>query len=204
MNAPLSVLDRPNSYIGRSVPRPNAKRLLSGQGRYVTDIVLPRMLHTAFARSPHAHARIVSIDVSAARQMPGVRLVATGEDLARICKPWVGTLDHFKGMKSAPQWPLPIDKVVWSGQAVVAIVADTRAMAEDAAEAIHIEYDELPAVVDIDAAREAGTPVITPELGDNVCFRSTLDTGGVDEVFAAAAHVVEEEFRFARYTAGSL
>ena len=87
---------------------------------------------------------------SAARKMPGVRLVATGEELARICKPWVGTLDHFKGMKSAPQWPLPIDKVVWSGQAVVAIVADTRAMAEDAAEAIHVEYDELPAVVDID------------------------------------------------------
>jgi aerobic carbon-monoxide dehydrogenase large subunit len=204
MNAPLSFLDRPNSYIGRSVPRPNAKRLLNGQGRYVTDIVLPRMLHAAFARSPHAHARIVSVDVSAARKMPGVRLVATGEDLARICKPWVGTLDHFKGMKSAPQWPLPIDKVVWSGQAVVAIVADTRAMAEDAAEAVHIEYDELPAVVDIDTAREAGTPVITPEFGDNVCFRSTLDTGGVDEVFAAAAHVVEEEFRFARHTAVTL
>jgi carbon-monoxide dehydrogenase large subunit len=128
MSDALTSLDRPNSYIGRSVPRPNAKRLLAGRGRYVTDIVLPRMLHAAFVRSPYAHARIVSIDTEAAQRMPGVRLVATGKDLARVCKPWVGTLDHFKGMKSPPQLPLPLDKVVWSGQAVVAVVADTRAL----------------------------------------------------------------------------
>jgi carbon-monoxide dehydrogenase large subunit len=201
MNAPLTSLDRPNSYIGRSLPRPNAKRLLDGRGRFVTDIVLPRMLHAAFLRSPHAHARIISVDTSAAREMKGVRLVATGEDLARICKPWVGTLDHFTGMKSSPQLPLPIDKVVWSGQAVVAVVAETRALAEDAVEAIHVEYDDLPTVVDIDDARAAGTPVISPELGDNVCFHNTIDSGGVDEVFAGAAHVLEEEFRFGRHTA---
>ena len=201
MNAPLTSLDRPNSYIGRSLPRPNAKRLLEGRGRFVTDIVLPRMLHAAFLRSPHAHARIVSIDTSAARDMKGVRLVATGEDLARICKPWVGTLDHCAGMKSPPQLPLPTDKIVWSGQAVVAVVAETRALAEDAVEAIYVEYDDLPTVVDIDEARAAGAPVITPELGDNVCFRNTIDSGGVDDVFAGAAHVIEEEFRFGRHTA---
>ncbi|MEW6641898.1 MAG: xanthine dehydrogenase family protein molybdopterin-binding subunit [Pseudomonadota bacterium] len=201
MTAPLTALDRPNSYIGRSVPRPNAKRLLSGRGKYVTDIVLPRMLHAAFVRSPHAHARIVSIDVAAARGMPGVRLVATGEDLARICKPWVGALDHFKGMKSSPQLPLPVEKVVWAGQAVVAVVAETRALAEDAAEAVHVVYEELPAVVDIDAARAPDAPVINPELGDNVCFRGRLDTGGVDDVFAGAAHVLEDEFHFGRHTA---
>jgi aerobic carbon-monoxide dehydrogenase large subunit len=201
MNAPLTSLDRPNSYIGRSVPRPNAKRLLSGRGKYVTDIVLPRMLHVAFVRSPYAHARIVSIDVEAARGMPGVRLIATGQDLARICKPWVGALDHFKGMKSPPQLPLPIEKVVWAGQAVVAVVADTRALAEDAAEAVYVAYEDLPAVVDIDAARAPDTPVINPELGDNVCFRSKIDTGKVDEVFAGAAHIVEDEFHFGRHTA---
>ncbi len=70
MNAPLGTLDRPNSYIGRSVSRPNAKRLLAGRGRYVTDLVLPRMLHAAFLRSPYAHARIVSIDVAAAQACP--------------------------------------------------------------------------------------------------------------------------------------
>ena len=200
----LTSLDRPNSYIGRSVPRPNAKRLLAGRGRYVTDIVLPRMLHVAYVRSPYAHARIVSIDAQAARDMPGVKLVATGQDLARLCTPWVGTMDHFKGMKSPPQLPLPIDKVVWSGQAVVAVVADTRALAEDAAEAVSIEFEELPAVIDIDAAREPGSAVIAPELGNNLCFHGKIDTGGVDDVFASAAHIVEEEFRFGRHTAVTL
>ncbi|WP_441244461.1 xanthine dehydrogenase family protein molybdopterin-binding subunit [Tardiphaga sp. 768_D3_N2_1] len=197
----LTPLDRPNSYIGRSVPRPNAKRLLAGRGRYVTDITLPRMLYVAYVRSPYAHARIVSIDAQAAREMPGVRLIATGADLAKLCTPWVGTMDHFKGMKSPPQLPLPIDKVVWSGQAVVAVVADTRALAEDAAEAVYIEFDELPAVVDIDAARAADAPLIAPELGSNVCFHGKIDTGGVDDIFAGAAHVVEEEFHFGRHTA---
>ncbi|SFL36868.1 xanthine dehydrogenase, molybdenum binding subunit apoprotein [Bradyrhizobium sp. NFR13] len=197
----LTPLDRPNSYIGRSVPRPNAKRLLAGRGRYVTDIALPRMLHVAYVRSPYAHARIVSIDATTAREMPGVRLVATGEDLARLCAPWVGTMDHFKGMKSPPQLPLPIDKVVWSGQAVVAVVADTRALAEDAAEAVYIEFDELPAVVDIDVARAPDAPVISPELGSNLCFHGKIDTGGVEDVFAGAPHVVEEEFHFGRHTA---
>jgi carbon-monoxide dehydrogenase large subunit len=197
----LTPLDRPNSYIGRSVPRPNAKRLLAGRGRYVTDITLPRMLHVAYVRSPYAHARIVSIDATTAREMPGVRLVATGEDLVRLCTPWVGTMDHFKGMKSPPQLPLPIDKVVWSGQAVVAVVADTRALAEDAAEAVYIEFDELPAVVNIDAARAPDAPVISPELGSNLCFLGKIDTGGVDDIFAGAAHVVEEEFHFGRHTA---
>ncbi|MDU6376799.1 MAG: hypothetical protein E6575_22385, partial [Bradyrhizobium sp.] len=75
MTAPLTPLDRPNSYIGRSVPRPNAKRLLAGRGRYVTDIRLPRMLHAAFLRSPHAHARIISIDADAARALAGVHLI---------------------------------------------------------------------------------------------------------------------------------
>ena len=197
----ITSLDRPNSYIGRSVPRPNAKRLLAGRGRYVTDIVLPRMVHVAYVRSPYAHARIVSIDTQAAREMPGVRLVATGEDLAKICTPWVGTMDHLKGMKSPPQLPLPIDKVVWAGQAVVAVVADTRALAEDAVELVSIEFNELPAVVDIDTARDPDGPVISPELGSNLCFQGKIDTGGVEELFASAAHVVEEEFYFGRHTA---
>jgi carbon-monoxide dehydrogenase large subunit len=198
------ALDRPNSYIGRSVSRPNAKRLLAGHGRYVTDLVLPRMLHVAFVRCPYAHARIVSIDAKDAQTMPGVRMIATGEDLARICRPWTGTLDHFKGMKSPPQLPLPIDKAVWSGQAAVAIIADTRAEAEDAAEAVMVEFEELPAIVDLDTARAPGAAPIHPELGDNICFRTNLDTGDVDGIFAGAAHVVEEEFRFGRHTAVTL
>ncbi|WP_029003834.1 xanthine dehydrogenase family protein molybdopterin-binding subunit [Azorhizobium doebereinerae] len=204
MNAPLGALDRPNSYIGRSVSRPNAARLLAGRGRYVTDLVLLRMLHVAFLRSPYAHARIVSIDAEAARAMPGVRLVATGPDLARLCTPWTGTLDHFKGMKSAPQLPLPIEEVLWSGQAVVAIVAETRAQAEDAAEAVTVAFEELPAVVEVDHARAPGADRAALAVADNLCFGSRLDTGGIDGVFADAAHVVEEEFHFGRHTAVTL
>ncbi len=204
MTAPLTPLDRPNSYIGRSVSRPNAKRLLAGRGRYVGDLQLPRMLHTAFVRSPYAHARIVSIDPTAAAAMPGVALVATGEDLARLCKPWVGTLDHFKGMKSSPQLPLAVGKVVWSGQAVVAVVARTRAEAEDAAELVAIDYDELAPVTDIDAALAPDAPAINPDLGDNLAFRSAVSSGDIEDAFARAHAVVVEEFIFGRHTAVTL
>ncbi|HTH96663.1 MAG TPA: xanthine dehydrogenase family protein molybdopterin-binding subunit [Stellaceae bacterium] len=196
--------DRPNAYIGRSVSRPNAKRLLAGRGRYVTDLVLPRMLHAAFLRSPYAHARILSIDTQAAKSMPGVRLIATGADLAKLCTPWTGTLAHFKGMKSSPQLPLPLDEVSWAGQAVVAVVAASRAEAEDAVEAITVEFEDLPILVDTDDARAPGAPTAAAEMADNICFHTKLDTGAVDEAFAAAAHVVEEEFRFGRHTAVTL
>jgi carbon-monoxide dehydrogenase large subunit len=200
MTAPLTSLDRPNSYIGRSVPRPNAKRLLAGRGRYVTDVKLPRMLHAAFLRSPHAHARIASIEVEPARALEGVHLVATGADLAKICQPWTGTLDHFKGMTSEPQLPLPLERVVWAGQAVVAVVAESRALAEDALELITVDYEELPAVVDLDQARTPGTPLVNPASHGNVCFHTQLESGGVDDAFARAAHVVEEDFSFGRHT----
>ena len=143
MSAPVPTVDRPNHYIGKALPRPGAKRLLAGRGRYTDDVHLPRMLHAAFVRSPYAHANISAIDTSAAATMPGVRFVATGEDLAKICTPWVGTLTHFKGMKSPPQLPLALGKVVWAGQAVAVVLADTRAQAEDAVEAVMVEFDEL-------------------------------------------------------------
>src|SRR6185295_10084078 len=164
MSAPLTSLDRPNSYIGRSVPRPNAKRLLAGRGRYVSDLRLPRMLHAAFLRSPHAHAKIVALNTEHARALEGVHLVATGADLAKICTPWTGTLDHFKGMTSEPQLPLPLDRVVWAGQAVVAVVAESRALAEDALELIAVDYEELPAVVDLDVARAPDGPRVNPGM----------------------------------------
>ena len=105
---PRSV-DRPNSYIGRSIPRPNARKLVEGRGQYVDDLVLPRMVHVAFVRSPHAHAKIGRIDADAALKIPGVLRVFTGQDLAPHCEPWVAVLAHLKGMKSAPQLPLPLD-----------------------------------------------------------------------------------------------
>ena len=90
--------------------------------------------------------------------MPGVHPVLTGADFARICAPWTGTLSHFKGMRSAPQRPLPTDRVVWAGQAVVMVVAESRAEAEDALEVIGIDFEELAPVVDLDAARAPARP----------------------------------------------
>src|SRR3569833_994155 len=200
MTASLAPPDRPNAMIGRPVPRPNAKRLLAGRGRYVTDSKLPRMLHAAFLRSPYAHARIVGIDANAARALDGVHLVATGADLAKICTPWTGTLDHFKRMTSDPQLPLPLERVIWAGQAEVAEVAESRALAEDALEAIVVDYEELPPVVDLDAARRPGATLVNPAGHSNLCFKSQLDSGGVDEAFARAAHVVEDELSFGRHT----
>jgi aerobic carbon-monoxide dehydrogenase large subunit len=204
MNDTLSKLDRPNSYIGRSVTRPNAKRLLAGRGRYVTDIKLPRMLHAAFVRSPYAHAKILSIDSSAAAAMAGVYLIATGEDLAKLCKPWVGTLDHFHGMKSPPQLPLATAKVVWAGQAVAAVVAESRALAEDAAELVNVMYEEREAVTDIDAARQDDTEIINPEFGTNVSFVLKVESGNVEAAFKDAAIEIEDTFRFGRHTAVTL
>ena len=109
----ISALDTPNSYVGKSVPRPNAKRLVEGRGNFVDNINLPRMVHLAFHRSPYAHAKIVSIDTEDARAVAGVVGVFTMDDLKDIMTPWVGTLDHLKGIKSAEQWPLANGKVFW-------------------------------------------------------------------------------------------
>src|SRR6266704_2410032 len=148
----LSVLDRPNSYIGRSVPRPNLARLTQGRGQYVSDVVLPRMAHVAFVRSPYAHARIKQIKTDVAKRAPGVIAVVTGAELAQVCTPWVGVLTHLKGLKSAPQHAIAVERACWQGEAVLAIVARTRALAEDAAELVAVDYEVLAAVTDMETA----------------------------------------------------
>jgi carbon-monoxide dehydrogenase large subunit len=196
----LTALDRPNSYIGRSVPRPNLRRLTQGRGQYVSDVTLPRMAHVAFLRSPHAHARIVKIDTAEAKQAPGVIAVVTGAELAKVISPWVGVLTHLKGLKSAPQYAIAIERACWAGEAVCAVVARSRAQAEDACELIKVEYEELTAVTDPETATDAKTPVIHKELGDNLCFERTLNVGDVDRAFASSDAVVETTLHFNRHT----
>ena len=200
----LSELDRPNSYIGKSVPRPNLDRLLQGRGLYVSDLELPRMTHVVFVRSPYAHAKILAIDTQAARKMPGVIAVVTGEELAAVITPWVGVLSHLKGLKSAPQRAIAVEKVCWQGEAVVAVVATSRAAAEDAAEAVAIDYEELPVVTDMRTALDAETPVIHASLGDNLAFERVLDAGAVDAAFAGSDEIAEAEFVFGRHTGVTL
>jgi carbon-monoxide dehydrogenase large subunit len=191
-------------YIGASSQRPSARRLVEGQGVYVDDIELPRMAHAVFWRSPVAHCRILRIHADAARAMPGVLLVADGRDIASVCKPWVATLSHLAGMKSAPQYPLAIERACWQGEAVVAVVAETRAQAEDALQLVQVDFESLPPVVDMETALDPQTPLIHPELGDNLCFTRSLATAGVDAAFARADAVVETTFEFGRHTGVTL
>lgn len=200
----LSVLDRPNSYIGKTVPRPNLERLLQGRGQYISDLELPRMAHVVFLRSPHAHARILRIDAAAAKGMPGVIAVVTGHELAAVVTPWVGVLSHLKGLKSAPQSAIAIDRVCWQGEAVAAIVATSRAAAEDAAEHVTVEYEELEAVTDMDTALDPATPVIHASLGDNLAWSRIHDAGQVDQAFADSDAIVEADFIFGRHTGVTL
>lgn len=194
------ILDRPNSYIGRSVPRPNAPRLAEGKGTFVDDIEMKRMVHAAFVRSPYAHAKIKDIDTAAAKAMPGVVAVVTPQDMAEICTPWVGVLTHLEGLKSAPQYPLPLDAARWQGEAIVAVVANSRAEAEDAAALVGIDWEVLPVAADAEKALDADTPIIHDTLGDNLAWKRNADFGDVDAAYAAADHIIEETFIFGRHT----
>ncbi len=196
----LTALDRPNSYIGRSVPRPNMQRLLQGRAQYVSDVTLPRMAHVAFVRSPHAHAEIRNIESTKAAKSPGVIAIVTGIELAKIMTPWVGVLTHLKGIKSAPQYPIAIGRARWQGEAIVAVVARTRAQAEDACELVEIEYAELPPVTDPETALDPKTPIIHSELGDNLTFERVHTGGDPDAGFKAADEIIETTFVFGRHT----
>jgi carbon-monoxide dehydrogenase large subunit len=204
MTIPFNNPDRPNSYIGKTVPRPNATKLVQGRGRYVDDIVLPRMLHVAFSRSPVAHAKIGEIDLDEAKAVKGVLRVFTGKDLAEVCTPWVAVLAHLKGLKSPPEHPLAVDRACWVGEPVVAVVATTRAAAEEAASLVMVDYEDLPVVTDTMTALDKDTPVIHPELGDNLAFRRLHEEGDVDTVFETAHKVVSASFRTARHTGVTL
>ncbi len=197
LHAPGTKLDR--GYIGQSVPRPNAQRLLQGRGAFTDDLRFPRLAHVAFFRSPYAHAKIRKLDFKSALKSPGVIGVFDGRAVAEYCTPWVAVLGHLKGIKSPPQHAIAIERACWQGEAVAAVVAESRSQAEDAVGLIEAEWEELPAVVDMEASL-AGQYVIHPELGDNVCFKRELDTGGVDEAFEKADVVVEETYGFGRHT----
>src|SRR3954463_6695902 len=150
LHAPGTQLDR--GYIGQSVPRPGLQRLLQGRGAFIDDLRFPRLAHVAFFRSPYAHARIKKLDFSNAVKQKGVIAVFDGPTVAEYCKPWVAVLDHLKGIKSPPQHAIAIERACWQGEAVAAVVAESRSQAEDAAQLIDAEWEELPVVVDMEDA----------------------------------------------------
>ncbi len=188
-----------NNYVGQSVPRSGAKKLLEGRGTYLDDIRLPRLVHVVYFRSPHAHARIKHLDLSQARKQPGVVAVFDGHDVAQFCTPWVGVLGHLKGIRSAPQYAIAPERACWQGEAVAAIVAQTRRQAEDALDHVVADWDVLPAVTDMQASLD-GKVVIHPDLGDNKCFNRELVTDGFEDAFSKADVVVEKVYEFSRHT----
>jgi carbon-monoxide dehydrogenase large subunit len=177
---------------------------MQGRGLYVSDIELPRMGHVVFLRSPHAHARILGIDPHEARRLSGVMAIVTGQELAAVITPWVGVLSHLKGLKSAAQHAIAIDRVCWQGEAIAAVVATSRAVAEDATELVRVAYEELDPVTDMRTALDPETPVIHAALGDNLAFERNLDVGEVDAAFAGSDEVVEADFIFGRHTGVTL
>ncbi|MEA2623974.1 MAG: aerobic carbon-monoxide dehydrogenase large subunit [Candidatus Binatota bacterium] len=190
--------------LGARVRRVEDPRVLLGEARYVDDVPLRGVLSVAFLRSSYARARIASIDGSAARSMPGVTGVWTAEDLAGSLAPL--RVEHAQAAGGGPfrtcEWPvLASGTVRFVGEAVAAVVADDRYLAEDAVERIDFDFDPLEAVADMEAALAPGAPLVHDEWGDNVFQRVAMSNGDVAGAFRGAAVVVAERFATGRHLA---
>jgi carbon-monoxide dehydrogenase large subunit len=194
----LAHVVRPRN-IGARVKRVEDPRLLTGQGSFADDRVIPNALHVAFRRSDRPHARIVAIETSAASAMPGVYAIYTAADLADI--PPVRATSRMKDYHATPIYPLAYGKVRYVGEPVVAVLADDRYLAEDALEAIEIEYEDLSVLHDPEQAAEQGAPLLHEDAGTNVLVRREFKRGEVDAELGAAAVRVGGRFRFHRKSA---
>ena len=196
--------------IGQGVSRFEDPRLVRGAGHYVDDIQLPGMAHGVVLRSPHAHARIKSIDTKAAKAAPGVLAVLTAADIKAAGLsdlPVPGGQKRRDGSAAfKPRYPiLAEDKVRWVGDSVAFVVAETIAQAMDTAELIEVDYMELPAVTSTDTAANAGGPTVWEDCPDNIGFVNLVgDKDLVDAAFAGAAHVVKQRFVINRVTAATM
>jgi aerobic carbon-monoxide dehydrogenase large subunit len=194
-------------YVGATVKRVEDPRYLRGEARYVDDIKLPGLLHVAFLRSPHAHAGLRRVDTAAAARMAGVVRIFTFADLARWMKPLplfgaappgLAARVAFK-IRTALQYPLVNDVARHVGEIVAMVVADSRHRAEDAVEAIDVEWEPLPAVVDMIAGSAPGSALLYSDWGDNIAVAFTHGIGDADQAFAAADTVMQERFHIQRY-----
>ena len=202
--------DSGTPFIGRSLLRREDRRLLTGQGQFVADLVLPGMLQAVFVRSPLAHARIRGVDLSRAAVMPGVASVLSGIELAQLLPPvpegqislpskWTTVVQH-KFLN--PREPLLAhDKVRHVGEAVAVIVAETRYQAEDAAEQVSLDLEELPAVVDPEAALLPGAPIVHDRYDTNLIGSFSVGKGDAATVLASAPHRLHRRFYHHRYAA---
>src|SRR5919199_4468155 len=192
---PTRTFTRERKWVGRSIPRVEDPKFLLGKGGYIDDMRVRGMLHAALVRSPHAHARIVSIDTEAAKRLPGVFAVVTGAEAAELTDP----MPDFGPAPDKDVWRcLAVDKVRYVGEGVVAILAESRYVAEDAADLVQVEYELLEPVVDPEKAAAPGAALVHEPLGSNVAYERTFTFGEVDRDFAEADVVVRDRLRWHR------
>lgn len=196
----MTTIEAPEStgVIGQRLLRREDPALLTGEARFTNDIHVPGALHLAVLRSPYAHARILSVDVSRALELPGVRAAYSGADLAELwAAPMPCAWPVTDDMKNPPHHPLATEMVCYVGDGVACVLADSDTAARDALEAIEVEYEPLPAVTDLENAL-SDRVLVHPELGTNTSYTWNLlveeHEGAVDEAFAAAAHTVSERY----------
>jgi carbon-monoxide dehydrogenase large subunit len=179
---------------GARISRNEDPRLLRGEGCFLDDVEAPDALHAAFLRSPMAHARIVRLDVSRARQHPGVIRVYTWQDLGRLDQPSPLLIPHPSMTHPRTQRPLARDEVCYVGQTIAVAVAADRYVAEDAIELIEVEYDPLPVVVGVEAAAEEGSPLVHDDVPQNTACHLVQIEGEPAAAFAEADVVISEKF----------
>jgi carbon-monoxide dehydrogenase large subunit len=206
--APPAALGTPEGgYIGARIPRREDARLLTGRGSFVDDLEIPGAAAAAMVRSPHAHARVTRVDTTAARALPGVLAVVTADDIGDIQKPWPARMPSpvpGTALRHGVRHTLPRDKIRHAGEVVAAVVAESRALAEDACALVAVEYEVLPVVASPAAALAPGAPLVYEELGDNIAVHIVQRVGRPEEAFAAADHTLRETFRVMRGGSHSL
>jgi carbon-monoxide dehydrogenase large subunit len=183
--------------VGAPVLPDEAIPLVEGEGRFLNDIRLPGMYHVAFLRSQHAHARLRSVDIRKAGELPGVVKVLTGKELLGKVEPFRSMPNRFAGGESIQHW-LAVDKVRFCGEAICAVVAEDRATAEDAADLIEVDYEALPAVTDPRLGEKDGAPLVHDTCPNNYLIKREFERGNVDEAFRNAHLVVKRKFRIGR------
>ena len=187
------------SAIGQPLRRREDRRFLTGQGRYLDDIVFPGALHARFVRSPHAHALIAAIDADVARAMPGVVCVADGRDFAGWTHP-LRLAPPIEGLQPVTTETMPTAKVRFDGDLVACVVADSRAAAENAAEQVVVQFEALPPVVDAADALAPGAPLVDDMLDSNLVSHQSFTAGDPAAAFAGAYRIVEARFVQSRQT----
>ncbi|MET0484782.1 MAG: xanthine dehydrogenase family protein molybdopterin-binding subunit [Candidatus Rokuibacteriota bacterium] len=187
------------SYVGAAMSPRETKKLVLGRGSYIGDLTVPGMLHAAFVRSPHAHARIVRIDADAASRQPGIAAVLTGHDLARLTAP-LRIAPPIEGLLPMETQTLPVDKVRFAGDLVACVIGEQRDQVEDACALVDVTYAPLPAVVDPERAQDASLPLVDETIPANRAYHGVFAHGDVGAALGAADRVVAVRFHQGRQT----